>query len=101
MSETIKQKLDEFHTCNEEARQHFSTHELNPGETMDTHTQMELLEYAKWRTKADIALNEYRTLLVKQFPGQLRWNLEELNTENNDLKRKLIQIEGWLSDKHS
>lgn len=98
MSNEVKNKLEEFHQCNEEARKHFSAHELKPGQSIHMHTQVDLLEYSKWRTKADIALNEYHALLVEQNPGKLPWTLEQLEKENEEFKGKLKQTEGWLSN---
>jgi|GEM_PF-3084396 len=96
MEDEIQQKLKEFHKCNEEARSHFSAHLLKPGEPLHLHTERDLLLYAKWRTKADIALNEFYTLVTKMYPERLPWTLEQLVQENKEFHRKLARTEEWL-----
>ena len=97
MNNEIKQKLEEFHNCNDQARNHFSAHEFNSGEPLHMHTQRDLLLYAKWRTKADIALNEFNALVAELYPGKLPWTRKQLDQENKKFREKLARTEEWLS----
>lgn len=100
MDDEIKKKLAEFHDYNAEARKHFGAHELAFGEPLQIHTEKDLMLYAKWRTKADIALNEFHTLLAHNNPGKLPYTLAQLQKEKAEFEAKLGRTEDWL-EKHS
>lgn len=89
MDDEIKKKLAEFHEFNNEARKHFSAHELVLGQPLQIHTGKDLMLYAKWRTKADITLNEFHTLLVQSNPGKLPYTLDQLYREKAEFEAKL------------
>ncbi|MDB5161223.1 MAG: hypothetical protein JWO96_603 [Candidatus Saccharibacteria bacterium] len=97
MGEEIKAKLADFHKFNDMARKLFSASELIPGQPVKVHTLTDLMESSKWRTKANIALNEFHQLLaseVNTFP----YNISELEKEKVQLEAKLKETEDWLSN---
>ena len=92
----MKKKLEQFHEFNGEARKHFSAYKLVPGERVHMHTEVDMMQYSKWRTKADIALNEFHQLLTANIPTQLVYSLEELERQHSELLEKLKRTETWL-----
>lgn len=100
MQDEIKKKLAQFHEYNEEARKHFGAHQMVDGQPLQMHTEKDLMLYAKWRTKADIALNEFHTLLVENYPGKLPFTPKQLQEENKEFNAKLVRTQTWL-DTHS
>jgi len=99
MNDEIKATLDDFHTCNEQARSHFKAYEVIPDKSLRMHTQKDLMLYSKWRTKADLALNRFHTLLAQSHPGKLPYSLAELEKERANLQAKLDHTETWLSSR--
>lgn len=96
MDDEIQKKLQEFHEYNDQARKHFRAYELKPGEPLHVHTEADLMQYSKWRTKADIALNEFHLLLMDRHPGKLPWSTEQIEHQNKELHDKLAKAESWL-----
>lgn len=96
MEDEIKDLLDEFHKSNEEARNHFDALKYIPGEPFNSDIRKSLLLYNKWRTKADVALNSYNSILTRLNPSKLPWTAEQLRQEHEDLQQKLIRIEEML-----
>lgn len=98
MDDEIKKILAEFHKFNDEARKHFGAHKLVNGQPLHIHTEKDLMLYAKWRTKADIALNEFHALLVKNNPSKLPYTLDQLQKEKAEFEAKLSRTEDWLNE---
>ena len=98
MQDEINNKLSEFHEYDDEAKKHFRAHELKPGQPIYYHTESDMMDYSKWRTKADIALNEFHALQVKLHPNKLPWSLKQLSDEHSELINKLNTAENWLKE---
>ncbi|MEI7674712.1 MAG: hypothetical protein WCI60_03170 [bacterium] len=89
--------MKDFHLCNEKARSYFDALEYKPNQPLSSDIRKSLLLYNKWRTKSDIALNEYNASLIKFNPNKLPWTLKQLEQESITLKDKLAGIEGSLA----
>jgi hypothetical protein len=96
MNEEIQEKLNEWREYQKMAQKYTIAHEVKPGEPLHMSTEVELMMYDKWRTKADIALNEAHTLSAQQHPDRSPWSTEQLESEQQRLIQKLKFAEDWL-----
>jgi hypothetical protein len=96
MNKEMKEKLEKFHEYNEKARSHFIAYELKPGEPIHMHTEVDMMQYTKWRTKAEIELNEFHQILTINTPTKLVYTLGELKAQHSELLEKLERTEAWL-----
>jgi hypothetical protein len=99
MDEEIKHKLSEFNEYRAKTSELNFASFVKPGEPVKFATEYDLLLYGKWRTKADIALNEVHTLQAKKYPQSSPWSLRQLEEERRELIKKLKQNEEWLKER--
>lgn len=99
MEEQIKKRLAEFREFQQKARQLSPAYWVEQGRTGKVTTEQELLEYSKWRTKADIALNEFHELLNQRHPDRQLWS--GLEDEKKQLIKKLKHTEEMLKRWHT